>query len=40
MEAAAGRVGRAAEILGVHRTTLWRWIRRSGASTPGPGTGP
>ena len=28
LAAAGGRVGRAAEILGVHRTTVWRHIRR------------
>jgi len=30
MTAAGGRVGRAAEILGVHRTTLWRWLKKNG----------
>ena len=34
---AGGKVGRAAEILGIHRTTLWRRIKRRGSprsSTP------
>ncbi len=30
MDAAGGKVGRAAEILGVHRTTLWRWLKKNG----------
>jgi PAS domain S-box-containing protein len=29
LQAAGGRIGRAAEILGVHRTTLWRWLRKA-----------
>jgi PAS domain S-box-containing protein len=30
MAATGGKVGRAAEILGVHRTTLWRWLKNNG----------
>jgi transcriptional regulator of acetoin/glycerol metabolism len=30
MAATGGKVGRAAEILGVHRTTLWRWLKTNG----------
>ncbi len=30
MTATGGRVGQAAEILGIHRTTLWRWLKKNG----------
>jgi transcriptional regulator with PAS, ATPase and Fis domain len=37
LKVAGGRLGRAAEILGVHRTTLWRWLRQrdpAGCASP------
>ena len=36
LKVAGGRLGRAAEILGVHRTTLWRWLQRRDPAGCGP----